>query len=237
MQRIQQSVGRGGHNRREDVAIVQQLLNARSEAGSRPLVVDGVYGPATQAAIDAYQRRVLPHGPQDGRIDPLGPTFRSLTGGFQAAPAVQRPAAAGQGNQSGVGQAMAFFIARGWTVNQAAGIVANLVAESGLRSNAVGDGGNAYGIAQWHPDRQANFQNWAGKPIRESTFEQQLEFVHHELRFGHERTAGNLLLGTTDAYRAGDVVSRRYERPLLREVEAARRGNAAAALAQSYAAR
>jgi hypothetical protein len=122
-------------------------------------------------------------------------------------------------------------------VNQAAGIVANLVAESGLRSNALGDGGNAYGIAQWQPDRQANFQNWAGKSIRESPFKQQLEFVHHELRFGHERTAGILLLGTTDADRAGDVVSRRYERPLLREVEAARRGNAAAALAQSYAER
>src|SRR5260363_90445 len=48
--------------------------------------------------------------------------------------------------------------AQGWTHKQAAGIVANLKIESGLNPKAVGDGGKAYGIAQWHPPRQAEFR-------------------------------------------------------------------------------
>lgn len=36
------------------------------------------------------------------------------------------------------------------------GIVGNLIAESGLKTGAVGDGGKALSLAQWHPDRQAN---------------------------------------------------------------------------------
>ena len=87
-------------------------------------------------------------------------------------------------------QAVEFFIYQGWTLPQAAGIVANLEAESRLRPDAVGDGGQAYGIAQWHPPRQAGFEALLGKPIKGSSFEDQLYWVHAEL-VSTEKRAGN----------------------------------------------
>ena len=59
----------------------------------------------------------------------------------------------------------------GYTLEQAAGIVGNLQAESGANLDHTadtGDGGNAYGIAQWNrvasPDRVANFEKEMGVP-------------------------------------------------------------------------
>ena len=66
-------------------------------------------------------------------------------------------------------QAMDYFIAQGWTQAQAAGIVADLQAESNLRPTAVGDNGRAAGIAQWHPDRQADFQAQMNRSVQGST--------------------------------------------------------------------
>jgi len=124
-------------------------------------------------------------------------------------------------------EAVAFFVQRGWTREQSAGIVANLEAESGLRPDVVGDSGQAYGIAQWHPDRQSIFAGLIGKPIQGSSFEDQLHFVHAELR-GAEHTAGEALAACETAADAGACVSRLYERPADREGEASKR----AALAQ-----
>lgn len=126
-----------------------------------------------------------------------------------------------------------FFQGLGWTEDQATGITANLSAESGFNPSAVGDGGKAYGIAQWHPDRQANFKEWAGKDIRQATLEDQLRFVNYELTQGAEVAAGKLLRAADNARDAGAVVSRYYERPAQADAEAARRGNAAAQLSQS----
>ena len=108
-------------------------------------------------------------------------------------------------------EAQAFFESKGWTKEQAAGIVGNLVVESGLRTDAVGDGGRAYGIAQWHSDRQQNFRNYAGKDIRQSTFQEQLEFVNWELN-NTEKAAGNRLRGAVSAEDAAAIVDEHYER-------------------------
>jgi hypothetical protein len=125
-----------------------------------------------------------------------------------------------------------FFMGMGWTKDQAAGIVANLQAESKMDPYAQGDGGKAYGIAQWHPDRQANFEKWAGKNIQNSSVEEQMRFVHYELTQGAERKAGNLLRASTNARQAGEIVSRQYERPAATDKEAMARGNAAVQIAQ-----
>lgn len=117
-----------------------------------------------------------------------------------------------------------FFESKGWSAAQAAGIVANLKAESALNPAAVGDSGKAYGVAQWHPDRQANFAKWAGKDIRGSSLEEQLAFVHYEMTGGSEKRAGTALRGALTAQRAGEVVSSMYERPADREGEMAKRG-------------
>ena len=108
-------------------------------------------------------------------------------------------------------EAMDFFMSRGWTKEQSAGIVGNLIAESNLKTNIKGDGGKAYGIAQWHPDRQERFRRVYGKDIRESSFKEQLAFVDWELN-NDERRAGNLLRMSTDAGHAAAIVDQYYER-------------------------
>jgi hypothetical protein len=129
---------------------------------------------------------------------------------------------------------MDFLVGQGWTAAQAAGVVANLQAESGLRPDAVGDRGRAYGIAQWHPDRQAAFQRFSGRAIQGSTFEEQMGFVHYELTLGGEVRAGNLLRNANSANDAGSIVSRHYERPADREGAAARRGQNAHLILNNY---
>lgn len=147
----------------------------------------------------------------------------------KAAPA----AATGGASGDPKARAMAFFRKMGWSQEQAAGIVANLAHESGLNPGAIGDGGKAFGIAQWHPDRQANFKAWSGKDIQSSSLDEQLRFVQHELTRGAERRAGALLLAARNAQDAGSIMSRYYERPLAAEAEAAKRGATAVQLAAS----
>lgn len=131
-------------------------------------------------------------------------------------------------------QAVAFFVKQGWTPEQSAGIVANLEAESGLRPDAVGDGGQAYGIAQWHPPRQSGFAGLFGKPIQGSSFEDQLYWVHAELQ-GSEKAAGDKLAACTTAGEAGACVSVNYERPADKAGEADKRAMLAERIAQEYA--
>ena len=112
-------------------------------------------------------------------------------------------------NQS---QAMNSLMNMGYSESQAAGLVANFSAESGLNPGLTGDSGQAYGIGQWHPDRQALFAKRFGHSIVGSSLGEQLQFSDYELHttergaLGHLQTAGS-------ASAAGDAVSRYYERP------------------------
>lgn len=120
-----------------------------------------------------------------------------------------------QGGSTSTGSAAAaiqFFQSRGWTPAQAAGFAANLQVESNFNPAAVGDGGRAYGIAQWHPDRQAAFQRWSGREIRGSTFEQQLEFMQFELTQGNERRAGTIIRQASTPEQAAALIDQHYER-------------------------
>ena len=111
-------------------------------------------------------------------------------------------------------QAVTFFVRFGWTLEQACGIVANLEAESGLRPDAVGDNGTAYGLAQWRGERQSHFEALIGKPLRGASFEDQLAFVHAELtHVGWENKAGEALAKCTTPAEAAAVICKLYERP------------------------
>jgi hypothetical protein len=119
----------------------------------------------------------------------------------------------GAGSSQNADTAMKFFQSAGWTKEQAAGIVGNLQQESGknLNINAVGDGGKAKGVAQWHPDRQANFERVMGKTLKDSTLEEQLKFVDYELK-NTEKRAGDQLRQAKTAAQAAQLVDRLYER-------------------------
>lgn len=106
------------------------------------------------------------------------------------------------------------FVAMGWSREQAAGIVAGaIIGESNGNHQAVGDGGQAYGLAQWHPDRQRAFAQWAGKDIRQSTRDEQLNFIDFELRQGKEQKAGRALMAAQTAEESARVVTIMSERP------------------------
>ena len=118
------------------------------------------------------------------------------------------------------------FMGMGWSKEQASGIAANILQESGGNPFSVGDGGKAYGIGQWHPDRQEDFKRVFKRDIRDSTLDDQLKFFDWELRNGpgQQRVAGDLLARATDANRAAAIVSQYHERPADVEGEKYRRG-------------
>lgn len=152
-------------------------------------------------------------------------------------PVGNAPAATSNSESGKPEEAMSFFTSPqggGWTKEQAAGIVANLVQESRLDPNITGDGGKAYGLAQWHADRQANFQRVFNKSIRGSTFQEQLQFVNWELN-NTEAAAGRALRGASTAEEATRIVSEKYERAGTPMMER-RLGNASALMAGNYAA-
>jgi hypothetical protein len=136
----------------------------------------------------------------------------------------------GAGKDANAQAAVASLMKMGWSKEQASGLAANLWRESLLNPQAVGDNGHAYGIGQWHEDRQEAFKKLFGIDIRKSTLDQQLQFANYELTRGNEQSAGRRLRGATSASEAGSIVSRYYERPGDTEGEASKRAGYAADL-------
>lgn len=220
------------------VAAVRALgaANAAAAAAGGASAAGGAAGAGAVAGAGAgWLARFLPWAARIGGAAALMLRSGDLNTGEDAELA-RRRAAAGQttGTGNAAFDAVAFFQRMGWGHDQAVGIVANLQRESGrgLNHQAVGDSGRAYGVAQWHPDRQANFKAWAGKDIRDSSLMEQLQFVNYELTQGAEARAGQLLRAAQNAQQAGEIVSRYYERPAKADLEAARRGSAAVDLQQ-----
>lgn len=114
---------------------------------------------------------------------------------------------------SDAASAIEYFKSVGWTPDQAAGLAANGQRESGFNPAAVGDNGKAYGIFQWHPDRQAIFQQVMGKPIQGSSVQEQLAFANYELTRGNEQVAGNALRSADNAAHAAIIASKQWLRP------------------------
>lgn len=109
--------------------------------------------------------------------------------------------------------AMGFFQSKGYTKEQAAGIVGNLIAESSLQSSgAIGDNGTAFGIAQWRGERLTRLKRFAASQGKSwQDFGTQLAFVDMELQ-NHETAAYNALKNakTVDEATAAFIG---YERP------------------------
>jgi hypothetical protein len=81
--RISSKVGRGATNRAVDVKIVQALLNKFSKrTGLAKLKEDGLFGSKTEAAIEAYQRKVMKISPVLKVIAPGSLQHRALMVGL-----------------------------------------------------------------------------------------------------------------------------------------------------------
>jgi uncharacterized protein (TIGR02594 family) len=104
-------------------------------------------------------------------------------------------------------QAVSYFVSQGWTANQAAGLVGNLMQECDLNPAAVNPSSGATGIAQWLGSRLTQLQtypNW-------QSLQTQLTFVNWELN-NSEKLAGDALRQTTTLADATMSVRTQYER-------------------------
>lgn len=111
-----------------------------------------------------------------------------------------------------------------FTSEQAKGIIANLMGESfkSLDHQAIGDGGRAYGLAQWHADRQADFKRLFHHDIRQATFEEEMVFLKWEMA-NTRKKAGDLIRKAQTSSQATALAVKYYEQPKDIEGEAFRR--------------
>lgn len=123
---------------------------------------------------------------------------------------------------------MKFYESQGWSKFAAAGIVAQLDLESGNNPNPRGpnDGGQAFGAAQWHPDRQRLFNTWAAAnhlpDIRHASLQEQWVFVDWELKHHFKSLAAALQAARSAAEAGSKAVA--YEGP--KDAPVARRDRA-----------
>lgn len=119
--------------------------------------------------------------------------------------------------QTKMGQAMAYYTGRGYTKEQAAGIVGNLIAESKLNTGARNkgdgrDGSDSIGIGQWNGDRARALKTFAAQNRADwRDFNVQLAFVEHELSTS-EAGAGSALKNARTVEDAAAAMAG-YERP------------------------
>jgi len=129
-------------------------------------------------------------------------------------------------------QAIDFFQSQGFSRNAAIGMAANIARESTFNQHAVGDNGKAYGIGQWHPDRQANFAKVMGLPIHASSYQQQLAFYAYEVK--HNKRLMGVLSQDPGAGQAAMAVSMLNERPADKEGEMIARAKIAQGMVNAY---
>jgi hypothetical protein len=106
-----------------------------------------------------------------------------------------------------------FWMAHGFTFEQACGLLAQADAESSLKPGAVGDHGQAFGIHQWHADRVAAIKRGCGVDLHKlPPLEDQLKAALWELQ-GPEKRAWQAIREARTAYDAGYAGCRFWERP------------------------
>jgi murein DD-endopeptidase MepM/ murein hydrolase activator NlpD len=153
------------------------------------------------------------------------PTQGDVTGSSASTPggSANLKATPGAGAVDGNAVAMQqWLMSQGMSANGAAGVVSNLLAESGLRTGAVGDQGSSYGIAQWHLGRKDNLMRFAKSAgLDPSSLDAQSQFLMKELR---GKQYGNLMSTLSDpkvsAYDATAAFMKTFERPADTSVEA-----------------
>ena len=206
------------------------LLSGDTPGGTTP---DAVSVEDAQKRVDEINSK---YGYNGSFLHDMGQGIRNLFKGGGGTPALPTGVTAQLARQ-----AFDYYTAHGLSPQAAAGVVAGGVVESGMNARSIGDNGQAYGIGQWHPDRQANFANMFHHPIQQSTFEEQLAFKLAELN-GQAGDSQSALAGAVmrrpgeTARQAGMADSIYAERPGDTAGEATRRGELAEQLFAKFTA-
>jgi Phage tail lysozyme len=111
------------------------------------------------------------------------------------------------------------LVQRGIPAAAAQGIVANMMAESGLnpgineRSPLVAGSRGGYGLNQWTGPRRVQYEQFAhAKGASPDDLNTQLDFTVWELQ-NTEKAAGNALMQAPDAMTAAQIYSNQFLRP------------------------
>ena len=123
-----------------------------------------------------------------------------------------------------------FLIGKGLSPAGACGIAGNIDAESGFRTNAVGDNGTSFGICQWHNNRGSAMKDYCNRFGGDwsNNLTGQLEYLWYELThvsdygLSNIRCVQNTLEG---AKQAADIFVRKFERPSNVDHESVKRQN------------
>ena len=103
----------------------------------------------------------------------------------------------------------------GYKPHVAAGLVGNLMQESGwdINTGAVGDNGNSFGAVQWNGPRRRAFKAWAAQNgFPEAGLGTQIAYLDHEMKTS-ERGAYDALQNVKDVRSAALTGSRKFWRP------------------------
>jgi len=112
---------------------------------------------------------------------------------------------------------MEFLIKKGLTEEQAAGIVGNLYAESGLNPSIEGDGGTSLGIAQWHNERKTSLIDFCKSKSEDPTsLLCQLNYLWYELTNEYPKVLAKIKSSTTSD-EVAKIFANDYERPLSKD--------------------
>jgi hypothetical protein len=151
---------------------------------------------AAQRSIEEDRAASSPAGPDFGAFD--------FSRGGNASP---------DGNR--VGYVFGRLLELGYEPHVAAGLVGNLMQESGagLSTRAVGDNGNAFGMAQWNgPRRHAYLAFARARGADAGDLDTQIAFLHHEMQTS-EAGAAARIRGARSAGEAALVASQAFWRP------------------------
>ena len=107
------------------------------------------------------------------------------------------------------------LMGKGLNTAAAIGVCGNIKAESGFRTDAVGDNGTSFGICQWHNNRGSNMKKFVGSDWK-NDLTGQLDFLWHELSNSYKGVLKSLKgVDNTKAgcKKAADVFVRKFEVP------------------------
>lgn len=108
-----------------------------------------------------------------------------------------------------------YLMKKGFSGEQAAGMVGNLIKESNLNPEAWNEKEKAFGIAQWRNERLDALKKFAGADYK--NLYKQIDFMIHELKTS-ERPAGEML-GSAKTLEEVVKAMVAYERPKDKEAE------------------
>ncbi|WP_422050137.1 phage tail tip lysozyme [Shimia sp.] len=216
----------------EDPNVLARLATGAAFGGAVTTVVAGVprllsYGKSRRAATQENQTEGAAAADFGADVDAeyqrMNGATNGATGGENTGPRgplrMQDFDFSSSGNASPGNNRMGYvfgqLLSRGMTPIEATGFVANFMVEAGVGLNprAVGDNGNAFGIAQWNgPRRRAyiEFARKAGKDIGD--LDTQIDFLFHELDTSEAGAWARIQQATT-AEEAARLVSQHFERP------------------------